>query len=126
MCQFSVDRHFTVHLGMVRFSSGAGKWPEQPLRTETTRLAFGMAIKAAKSWQRLLFDSATCWVARPEEAPSRWKLVEELTKLRHYSFVAVSETPWRLPREATSSSPTTQQTPSSSSSLAAMNTLLGS
>ena len=54
-------------------------------------LAVGIGIKAAKAGHRVLFDSATGWVARLQEAHSRGKLAQELVKLRRYSLLLVDE-----------------------------------
>lgn len=62
-----------------------------PPGTGKTHLAVGIRIKAAKAGQRALFDSATGWVARLQEAHSRGKLAQELVKLRRYGLLIIDE-----------------------------------
>lgn len=62
-----------------------------PPGTGKTHLAVGIGIKAAKAGHRVLFDTATGWVTRLQEAHFRGKLGAELIRLRRYSLLIVDE-----------------------------------
>lgn len=62
-----------------------------PPGTGKTHLAIGIATRAAHSGHRVLFDSATGWVARLAEVHSRGQLAAELAKLRRYKVLVVDE-----------------------------------
>ena len=51
----------------------------------------GIATRAAHAGHRVLFDSATGWVARLAEAHNRGQLTAELTKLRRYKVLVIDE-----------------------------------
>ena len=90
--QPSADRNLIAHLGTGVFLSEAKNVVLLgPPGTGKPHLAVGIAIKAAKAGHRVLFDSATGWVARLQEAHSRGKLAQELIKLRRYSLLVVDE-----------------------------------
>ena len=62
-----------------------------PPGTGKTHLAVALGVQAAKHGHRVLFDTATGWVTRLQEAHSRGKLAAELTKLRRYSVLICDE-----------------------------------
>ena len=77
------------------------RWPLAPARASTRFFSSGWttshgassspAAKAAKAGHRVLFDTATGWVTRLQEAHSRGKLAAELIRLRRYSLLIVDE-----------------------------------
>lgn len=84
------DRNLIAHLGTSIFlTEGKNTVLLGPPGTGKTHLAIG--IKAAKAGHRVLFDTATGWVTRLEEAHSHGKLPAELAKLRRYSLLIVDE-----------------------------------
>jgi DNA replication protein DnaC len=88
--QPSADRNLIAHLGTsVSLTEGKNVVLLGPPGTGKTHLAVGIGIKAAKSGHRVLFDTATGWVARLQEAHSRGKLVVEPVRLRRYSLLIV-------------------------------------
>jgi DNA replication protein DnaC len=62
-----------------------------PPGTGKTHLATALGIAACHSGHRVLFATATDWVARLEEAHQRGRLPAELTKLRRYSLIIIDE-----------------------------------
>jgi hypothetical protein len=80
--QPSADRDLIAHLGTSVFLTEAknvvllGPHP----RDRKTHLAVGIGIEAAKAGHRVLFDTATGWVNRLQEAHSRGKLAVELIR----------------------------------------------
>ncbi|MET4783751.1 IS21-like element helper ATPase IstB [Glaciihabitans sp. UYNi722] len=90
--QPSADRNLIAHLGTSVFLTEAKNVVLLgPPGTGKTHLAVGIGIKAAKAGNRVLFDTATGWVARLQEAHSRGTLAAELVKLRRYSLLIVDE-----------------------------------
>jgi DNA replication protein DnaC len=90
--QPSTDPNLIAHLGTGVFLSEAKNVVLLgPPGTGKPHLAVGIGIKAAKAGQRVLFDSATGWVGRLQEAHSGGKLAQELAKLRRYSHLIVDE-----------------------------------
>ena len=90
--QPTADRNLIAHLGTSVFlTEGKNVVLLGPPGTGKTHLAVGIGIKAAKAGHRVLFDTATGWVARLQEAHSRGKLPAELARLRRYSLLIVDE-----------------------------------
>jgi DNA replication protein DnaC len=90
--QPTADRNLIAHLGTSVFlTEGKNIALLGPPGTGKTHLAVGIGIKAAKAGHRVLFDTATGWIARLQEAHSRGKLPAELARLRRYSLLIVDE-----------------------------------
>lgn len=90
--QASADRNLIAHLGTSVFLTEAKNVVLLgPPGTGKTHLAVGIGIKAAKAGHRVLFDTATGWVARLQEAHSRGALPAELARLRRYSLLIIDE-----------------------------------
>jgi len=86
--QSSADRNLIAHLGTSVFvTEGKNVVLLGPPGTGKTHLAVALGVQAAKHGHRVLFDTATGWVARLQEAYSRGKLATELTRLRRYSVL---------------------------------------
>ena len=62
-----------------------------PPGTGKTHLATGLGIAAARHGHRVLFATATDWVARLTDAHRGGRLPLELTKLRRYGLIIVDE-----------------------------------
>ncbi|MEZ7757297.1 IS21-like element helper ATPase IstB [Microbacterium paraoxydans] len=62
-----------------------------PPGTGKTHLAIGLAIAAARTGHRVLFATATDWVARLSDAHRIGRLPQELAKLRRYGLIIVDE-----------------------------------
>ncbi len=62
-----------------------------PPGTGKTHLATALAIAAAHQGHRVLFASASEWVARLAEAHQRGQLAQELARLARYSLLVVDE-----------------------------------
>lgn len=62
-----------------------------PPGTGKTHLATALAIAAANQGHRVLFASASEWVARLSEAHQQGRLAAELARLRRYSLLVVDE-----------------------------------
>jgi DNA replication protein DnaC len=62
-----------------------------PPGTGKTHLAIGLGITAARHGHRVLFATATDWVARLTDAHRAGRLPLELTKLRRYGLIIVDE-----------------------------------
>jgi DNA replication protein DnaC len=90
--QPSADRNMLAHLGTSTFVTEAKNVVLLgPPGTGKTHLAVALGVQSAKHGHRVLFDTATGWVARLQEAHSRGKLATELTKLRRFSVLVVDE-----------------------------------
>ena len=62
-----------------------------PPGTGKTHLATALGVTAARQGHRVLFATATEWVARLGEAHDRGRLPAELTRLRRYGLIIVDE-----------------------------------
>jgi DNA replication protein DnaC len=62
-----------------------------PPGTGKTHLATALAIAAANQGHRVLFATASEWVARLGEAHQQGRLAQELTRLRRYPLLVVDE-----------------------------------
>ena len=62
-----------------------------PPGTGKTHLATALGVAAARQGHRVLFATATDWVARLDEAHDRGRLTAELTRLRRYSLIVIDE-----------------------------------
>jgi DNA replication protein DnaC len=62
-----------------------------PPGTGKTHLAIGLGVKAAHLGHRVLFATATDWVARLTDAHRAGKLPAELARLRRYGLIIVDE-----------------------------------
>ena len=62
-----------------------------PPGTGKTHVATALGVTAARQGHRVLFATATDWVARLGEAHDRGRLPAELTRLRRYSLIIVDE-----------------------------------
>lgn len=56
-----------------------------------THLAIGLGVKAAHAGYPVLFDSATGWVARLQQAHETGRLEAELKRLRRYKLLIIDE-----------------------------------
>ena len=90
--QPSSDRNLIAHLGTSVFvTEGKNVVLLGPPGTGKTHLAVAFGFQAAKHGHRVLFNTATGWVARLQEAHSRGKLATELARLRRYSVLICDE-----------------------------------
>jgi DNA replication protein DnaC len=62
-----------------------------PPGTGKTHLAVALGITAAQHGHRVLFATATDWIARLQDAHQRGRLPAELTRLRRYGLIIVDE-----------------------------------
>lgn len=62
-----------------------------PPGTGKTHLATALGVAAAHQGHRVLFATATDWIARLTEAHQRGRLAEELARLRRYPLIIVDE-----------------------------------
>jgi DNA replication protein DnaC len=62
-----------------------------PPGTGKTHLATALGVTAARHGQRVLFATATDWIARLTDAHSAGRLPRELVRLRRYGLIIVDE-----------------------------------
>jgi DNA replication protein DnaC len=60
-----------------------------PPGTGKTHVAIALGVAACHTGQRVLFATATDWVARLQDAHQRGRLPAELTKLRRYGLIII-------------------------------------
>lgn len=90
--QRSAKRDVVLHLGQLDFLHGRENVVLLgPPGTGKTHLAIALGIRACLAGQRVLFASATEWVARLLEAQQRARRAEELQRLARYALLVVDE-----------------------------------
>ena len=94
---FDFDHQPTARTPVQALASGA--WLAEhrnivllgPPGTGKTHLATALGVTACRQAHRVLFATATEWVARLGEAHDRGRLATELTRLRRYGLIIVDE-----------------------------------
>lgn len=90
--QSYADRNLIAHLGTsMLLTEVKNVVLLGPPGTGKTRVAVAIGIKAAKTGHRVLFDTATGWVARLQEVHSHGRLAAEVIRLRRHSLLIVDE-----------------------------------
>lgn len=90
--QPSLRRDVLAHLATCAFVPTAGNAVLLgPPGVGKTHLAIGLGLKAVHAGHRVLFDTATGWVARLREAHEQARLPEELRRLRRYHLLILDE-----------------------------------
>src|SRR4051812_30244512 len=88
----SVRRETIAHLGTLDFVAARDNVVFLgPPGTGKTHLAIGLAIRACQAGHRVLFATASEWVARLAEAHQAGRLQAELTRLGRYPLLVVDE-----------------------------------
>ena len=94
---FDFDQQPTARTPVQALASGAWLTEHRnivllgPPGTGKTHLATALGVTAARQGHRVLFATATEWVARLGEAHDRGRLPAELTRLRRYGLIIVDE-----------------------------------
>ncbi|WP_082031055.1 ATP-binding protein [Tessaracoccus massiliensis] len=97
--EFDFDHQPAVRAPIQALASGA--WLAEhrnivllgPPGTGKTHLATALGVAAAHQSHRVLFATATDWIARLTEAHQRGRLTEELARLRRYPLIIVVTRP---------------------------------
>ena len=88
----SLRREAIAHLGTLDFVTARENVVFLgPPGTGKTHLAIGLAIRACQAGHRVLFATASEWVARLAEAHQAGRLQQELTRLGRYPLLVVDE-----------------------------------
>lgn len=88
----SLRREVIAHLGTLDFVTARENVVFLgPPGTGKTHLAIGLAIRACQAGHRVLFATASEWVARLAEAHQAGRLQQELTRLGRYPLLVVDE-----------------------------------
>ena len=90
--QPSLQRSVISHLAMGAYLlQGANVVLLGPPGTGKSHLAIGLGLRACALGHRVLFASATEWVARLSEAYARGRLAQELARLRRCGLIVIDE-----------------------------------
>jgi len=90
--QRSVQRTLVLHLGQLDFLAARENVVLLgPPGTGKTHLAIALSLRACLAGQRVLFATATEWVARLGDAQRQGRLAEELRRLERIPLLAVDE-----------------------------------
>lgn len=88
----SLRREVIAHLGTLDFVTARENVVFLgPPGTGKTHLAIGLAIRACQAGHRVLFATASEWVARLAEAHQAGRLQQELTRLGRYPLLVIDE-----------------------------------
>ena len=90
--QRSLQKTLVLHLGQLDFLAGKDNVVLLgPPGTGKTHLAIALSLRACLAGYRVLFASATEWVARLGDAQRQGRLAEELRRLERIPLVVVDE-----------------------------------
>lgn len=87
-----LKRDLIAHLGTLDFVAAKDNAVFLgPPGTGKTHLAIGIAIRACQAGHRVLFATASEWVARLDEAHHAGRLQQELVRLARYPLIVIDE-----------------------------------
>jgi DNA replication protein DnaC len=90
--QRSIKKQVIEHLGQLDFlHAGENVILLGPAGTGKTHLTIALGIRACLTGQRVLFRTATEWVAVLTDAQSQGRLEEELRRLKRYPLLVCDE-----------------------------------